>query len=98
MVTGVRSLSSRQWVVDAGLASALAAVGIAGRYHGQPAERPVAEVGLLHEAQDVGIEAQGPFLVVDMDGGQLDFHRTPRRVTLAATAASSLMTDSGDEM
>ena len=53
----------------------LGPVGLFRRGHGQPAIRPVAEIGLLGKAQHVGVEAQRLFLVVHIDAGQLDLHR-----------------------
>jgi hypothetical protein len=52
----------------------LSAVWLLGRGHRQPAVRALTEIGLLGKAQYLGIEAQGLVLVVDVYGGQLDFH------------------------
>ncbi len=54
--------------------------------HREPAKRPLAEVGLFHEAQHFGIEAQGLVLVVDVHAGQFDFHRFPCVAAFAGAA------------
>jgi hypothetical protein len=52
----------------------LDAVGVLRRYDGEPAVLTHGDVGLLHEAQHVGVEAQGLLLVVDEHARQVDPH------------------------
>src|ERR1700722_6641199 len=52
----------------------LGSVRLVGRGHGQPAIWPVAEIGLLREAEHFGVEAQSLFLVIHIHAGQLDLH------------------------
>jgi hypothetical protein len=52
-----------------GLQQQLGAVRLLGRDHGQPAVGAHRDLGLLHEAQHVRVEAQGLVLVVDEDAG-----------------------------
>src|SRR5207248_8427169 len=52
----------------------LRAVRVLWRGHREPTIRPLAEVGLLHEAQHFGIEAQSLLLVIDVHAGQFDPH------------------------
>ncbi len=61
--------------VPEGLQEQLRTVGALGRDDGQPPVRlPHGDVVLLHESEDLGVEAQRGCLVVDEDAGQMDFH------------------------
>jgi hypothetical protein len=52
----------------------LGAIVLLRRGHRQPAKRVLADVDSFDEAEDVGVEAQGLLLVVQVDAGQLDLH------------------------
>ena len=57
-----------------GLQQQLGSVGILGRDHGQPPVLAERDLGLLHEAEDFGVEPQRLVLVVDEDAGEVDPH------------------------
>ena len=54
----------------------LDAVGRIGRDDGQPSGSAGGDVGLLHEAEDIGVEGERLGLVVDQDAGDVDSHRS----------------------
>ena len=59
-----------------GLEQQLDAVGCVGRDDGQPARSADGDIGLLHEAEHIGVEGERLRLVVDEDAGDVDLHRS----------------------
>ena len=66
-----------QWYAHLLAAFPDAPVGLLGGDHGQPAVFAERDLGLLHEAEHVGVEAQRLLLVVDQDARQVDPHDVP---------------------
>ncbi len=70
------SLNGRAAGWRIGLEEELDAIGRVGRDDGQPPGVAGGDVGLLHEAKDIGVEGQCLGLVVDQDAGGHDLHRS----------------------
>ena len=68
------SLNGRTAGCSSGSSTSSTPSGLLGRDDGQPAVLAQRDVVLLHEAEHVGVEAQGLLLVVDEDAGQVDPH------------------------
>ena len=62
--------------VAIGLKEELDAVRLARRDDGKSSRISERDLGLLHEAKDIGVEAQRLLLVVDQDAGDVDSHES----------------------
>ena len=86
------SLNGRAAGWRIGLEEELDAVGRLGRDDGQPAGVAGGDIGLLHEAEDIGVEGQRLGLVVDQDARGHDLHRS---VSFRASGQRSAISLSG---